>query len=85
MYKIYIPNSNYNEWYWYDDNNMLLINDKDICVNPLEKKLFNNDVIDIEYNLVFSQIRSDKYIPGILLLHSKSYGRGLNKKFRHFQ
>ena len=83
MYKIYIPNSNYNEWYWYDDNNMLLINDKDISVNPLEKKLFNNDVIDIEYNLVFSQIRSDKYIPGILLLHSKSYGRGLNNKLQY--
>ena len=38
MYKIYIPNSNYNEWYLYDENNMLLLENNIITINPLEKK-----------------------------------------------
>ena len=83
MYKIYIPNSSYNEWYWYNENNMLLVDDKSISVNPLEKKLFNNDVIDSNYNLLFSQIRTDKYIAGILLFTGKTYGRQSNQKLNY--
>tara|TARA_Y100000816_G_C26097016_1_gene580738 strand:+ start:349 stop:2034 length:1686 start_codon:yes stop_codon:yes gene_type:complete len=80
MYKIYITKSDYTEWYWYNDNNLLLVNEKDISVNPLEYKLFNNDVIDDNKKLVFSQIRTDKYIAGILLLSGKTYGRSKNGK-----
>ena len=80
MYKIYITNSNYNEWYWYDQDNLLLIDDNNIKINPLEYKLFNNDIIDKNYKLVFSNIRSDKYIPGILLLNGNTFGRANNKK-----
>ena len=83
MYKIYIPNSNYTEWYFYDENNMLLVEDKNIPINPLEKKLFNNDVIDSNLNLVFSQIRTDKYIAGILIYTGKTYGRHSNQKLNY--
>tara|TARA_Y100000816_G_scaffold289870_1_gene277266 strand:+ start:1454 stop:3139 length:1686 start_codon:yes stop_codon:yes gene_type:complete len=83
MYKIYITKSDYSEWYWYNDSNLLLVNEKDISVNPLEHKLFNNDVIDETKNLVFSQIRTDKYIAGILLLSGKTYGRSKNGKLKY--
>lgn len=82
MYKIYITNSNYNEWYWYNENNMLLANENDISINPLEYKLFNNDVVDGNKNLIFSAIRTDKYIAGILLTN-KTYGRSKNGKFKY--
>ena len=81
MYKIYIPKNDYSEWFWYDESNLLLSNDIDISINPLTNKLFNNDVINKNYDLVFSQIRTDKYIPGILLLSKKTYGRSNNGKF----
>ena len=83
MYKIYITKSDYSEWFWYDDSNLLLVNEKDILVNPLEYKLFNNDVIDKDKNLVFSQIRTDKYIAGILLLSGKTYGRNKSGKLKY--
>ena len=83
MYKIYITKGDYSEWFWYDDSNLLLVNDRDILVNPLEYKLFNNDVIDKDKNLIFSQIRSDKYIAGILLLSGKTYGRAKNGKLKY--
>ena len=83
MYKIYITKSDYSEWFWYDESNLLLINDKDISVNPLVNKLFNNDVIDKDKKLVFSQIRTDKYIAGILLLSGKTYGRSKNGKLKY--
>lgn len=83
MYKIYITKSDYSQWYWYNDSNLLLVNEKDISVNPLEHKLFNNDVIDESKNLVFSQIRTDKYIAGILLLSGKTYGRSKNGKLKY--
>lgn len=83
MYKIYITKGDYSEWFWYDDSNLLLVNERDISVNPLEYKLFNNDVIDKDKNLIFSQIRTDKYIAGILLLSGKTYGRSKNGKLKY--
>ena len=83
MYKIYITKGDYSEWFWYDDSNLLLVNDRDISVNPLQYKLFNNDVIDKDTNLIFSQIRTDKYIAGILLLSGKTYGRAKNGKLKY--
>ena len=80
MYKIYILNSQYTEWYWYDQNNLKLV-DK-ILPNPLEYKLFNNDVINTNNDLIFSQIRTDKYIAGILLVE-KSYGRNNKNKLQY--
>lgn len=83
MYKIHILNGDYSDWNWYNDSNLLLINGSDISVNPLEYKLFNNDVIDKNNKLVFSQVRSDKYIAGILLLSGKTYGRCKNGKLKY--
>lgn len=77
MYKIYILNSDYNEWRWYDENNLELTDT--VLPNPLVNKLFNNDVVNINGELIFSQIRTDKYIAGILLL-GKTYGRNSKNK-----
>ena len=79
MYKLYIPKFDYSEWFWYDQNNMELVNSH-LPINPLELKLFNNDVIDESYNLLFSDTRTSKYIAGILLLVGKTYGRSKNNK-----
>lgn len=78
MYKLYIPKFDYSEWYWYDENNMELLQGI-LSINPLEFKLFNNDVIDSSYNLLYSDVRTSKYIAGILLLVGKTYGRFNNK------
>ena len=80
MLKIYITNYNYEEWYWYDINNKLYYNEKNQFISPITYKLFNNDVIDENCKLVFSPIRSDKYIPGIIILN-KTYGRDNKNRF----
>ena len=71
----------YSDWNWYNDSNLLLINGSDI-VNPLEYKLFNNDVIDKNNKLIFSQVRTDKYIAGVLLLLG-NLGRCENGKLKY--
>ena len=44
-YKIVLENRNYNIWNIYDSNNF---EKKDLQINPLESKLFSNDVFIIE-------------------------------------
>lgn len=44
-------------------------------------KLFDGDILDEEYRLVESPVRSLDYIPGILILSGKTYGRSNNGKF----
>ena len=46
-YKIVLENRNYNNWNIYDSNNF---EKKDLQINPLESKLFSNDVFIIEKN-----------------------------------
>ena len=74
-YKIHINNSDYSEWILYDEKTMTPIDSPASIVNPIEKKLFNCDIFDKDLNIIFSQIRQESNIPGILLLIGKTYGR----------
>ena len=83
-YKIYINDRNYTHWEVFDNFNF---NKIEMDINPLEQKLFSNDVFNIDKNknihLLHSSIRSGSAIPGVLILSgNKTYGRHfLNKHF----
>ena len=54
-------------------------------INPVEQKLFHGDMIQIDENdtiqILHSKIKTQKYIPGILMLeNNKTFGRSENKK-----
>lgn len=74
-YKIHINNSDYTEWILYNEETMIPIDHSDCSINPIEKKLFNCDILDKDFNILFSSIRHESNIPGILLLIGKTYGR----------
>ncbi len=77
MFKININDRSYNSWETYDANKFDKVN---ININPLESKLFTNDVFTIDTHnkvlLVHSSIRNGPSIPGVLILDgNKTYGR----------
>lgn len=75
-YKIVIENRDYVQWKIYDSNNF---EKKELQINPVESKLFSNDVFTFEknkVNLVHSSVRSGGIIPGVLIIEgNKTYGR----------
>ena len=75
-YKIVLENRNYNNWNIYDSDNFVKT---DIQINPLESKLFSNDVFIIEknkVNIIHSSVRSGPTIAGVLIISgNKTYGR----------
>jgi exoribonuclease R len=85
IYKIYVNDRNYTSWEVFDTSNFEKI---ELDINPIELKLFSNDVFTIEdgnVKLLHSTIQSTVSIPGVLvLLGNKTYGRdikeGLHKK-----
>lgn len=85
-YKVYVNDRSYTSWDVFDTNNFNKIN---IDINPIECKLFSNDVFtlnqDNSVNLLHSSIRTGPAIPGVLVLAgNKTYGRqeGNSKKNR---
>jgi exoribonuclease R len=79
-YKIVLENRNYNNWNIYDSDNFVKT---DIQLNPLENKLFSNDVFIIEknkVNIIHSSVRSGPTIAGVLIISgNKTYGRKSGK------
>jgi len=75
-YKIVLENRNYTNWNIYDSNNF---EKKDLQINPIESKLFSNDVFIFEknkVNLIHSSIRTGPPIAGVLIISgNKTYGR----------
>ena len=74
---IHINNSNYTS---YDVIDALTFNKTDIIIDPIENKLFTNDVFNVaddnKITVVHSSIRNDTSIPGVLILTgNKTYGR----------
>ena len=71
FYKVIIKDRNYSDY--------IITNGKEVLnINPIENKLFNNDLISIENDNIIKQslIRSGQLIPGVLILkNSKTYGR----------
>jgi len=87
-YKLSVNDRSYNSWEVFDITNL---NKVDIDINPIESKLFSNDIFSIDIdndkhnivklNLLHSSIRSGTTIPGVLILSgNKTYGRHHNKK-----
>ena len=80
--KVHITERNYNQWAWFDG---FTLEGVECEVNPLDLKLFSDDIIEInettnEKKLVHSSVRQMNYIPGILNLTGKTFGRYKNKK-----
>ena len=75
-YKIVLENRNYTNWNIYDSNNF---EQKDLQINPIESKLFSNDVFIFEknkVNIIHSSIRTGPSIAGVLIISgNKTYGR----------
>jgi exoribonuclease R len=75
-YKIVLENRNYTNWNIYDSNNF---EKKDLQINPIESKLFSNDVFIFEknkVNIIHSSIRTGSPIAGVLIITgNKTYGR----------
>lgn len=77
-YKIHVHDRNYNSWEIFD---IINFNKTDnIMIDPIDLKLFTNDVFTIENDdkikIVHSSIRSSSAIPGVLILTgNKTYGR----------
>ena len=80
-YKIHIHDRNYSSWDIYDTGNLNKFST--IEINPIECKLFSNDVFEINsengaINLLHSTVRHGSSIPGVLMLDgNKTYGRQL--------
>ena len=76
MYKAVINDRNYSNWTFHDANNFNKVN---LDINPFEKKIFNNDIFNIDsgvFTLIHSSIRIINSITGVLILKgNKTYGR----------
>lgn len=76
IYKIHINDRGYSSWEVFDTNKFDKV---EVNINPLENKLFSNDVFTIDnnkVNLLHSSIRTGSPIPGVLILDgNKTYGR----------
>lgn len=78
--KVHISERNYTNWAWFDG---FTLENVDCDIIPIEHKLFSDDIIEIKDNqvkLVHSSIRQMNYIPGILNITGKTFGRYKNKK-----
>ena len=80
-YKVIVEDRNYNKW---DFCNANTFDKVELDIQPLENKLFNNDIFQVskreEITLVHSSIRVGGEIPGVLILKdNKTYGRKKGK------
>jgi hypothetical protein len=79
--KVLIDDRNYISWKWFDG---FTLEQAECQLEPLHLKLFTDDVIEINENeinikIVHSSVRQMKYIPGVLVLSGKTYGRYKDK------
>jgi exoribonuclease R len=81
--KILINDRSYNNFDFYDQDNA---KNNDLKINPIESKLFHEDIFSYhqltnEIDITSSNIRDSKFICGVLILDTnKTYGRTSNKK-----
>jgi exoribonuclease R len=81
-FKLYVHDRNYTTWDIFETVNF---NKIDAEINPVENKLFSNDVFSFDTNnkitLVHSSVRSGPPMPGVLVISgNKSYGRQSTNK-----
>jgi len=76
-YKIHVNDRGYTSWEVFDNINFCKV---PLDINPIENKLFSNDVFTVSDNknvkILHSSIRSCQSTPGVLILSgNKTYGR----------
>jgi len=81
-FKLSVHDRNYNSWEVFETKNF---NKVQLDINPIERKLFSNDVFiinkDNTTSLIHSSIRSGPPIPAVLIIAgNKTYGRQINSK-----
>jgi len=81
-FKLSVHDRNYNSWEVFETKNF---NKVQLDINPIERKLFSNDVFiinkDNTTSLIHSSIRSGPPIPAVLIIAgNKTYGRHINSK-----
>ena len=81
-YKIHVSDRNYSSWEIYETNTFQKV---DININPIESKLFSNDVFEFDDNndifIVHSSVRICTPLPCVLIVgDNKTYGRNKNGK-----
>ena len=84
-YKIYVSDRKYSSWEIYETNTFQKV---DITVNPIESKLFSNDVFEFDdnndINIVHSSVRIGTPMPCVLIVcDNKTYGRNKNGKLMY--
>ena len=77
VFKIYVNDRNYSSWNIFETANFQPVN---LEINPVENKLFSNDVFSVDdaknVKLIHSSIRSGTSMPGVLIINgNKTYGR----------
>ena len=82
MYKFKCNDRCYKE-YGFIDARLLSETNIELNINPIEEKLFNQDIFDYDgkkINILHSSIRSMKNIPGVIVLvGNKTYGKKRDK------
>ena len=81
-YKVHINDRAYTSWEVFENINFQKV---EITINPLEQKLFSNDVFSLDehnkVNIIHSTVRCCPPMPGVLILDdNKTYGRQKSTK-----
>ena len=70
VFKIYVNDRNYSSWNIFETANFQPVN---VEINPIENKLFSNDVFSVDdaknVKLIHSSIRSGSSMPGVLIIN----------------
>ena len=77
IFKIHVNDRNYTSWNIFETTNFQPVI---LEINPVENKLFSNDVFSIDnaknVKLIHSSVRSGTSMPGVLIINgNKTYGR----------
>lgn len=83
--KFICKNKNYTDWNVYDEKTLDILDKEKYSFNPVECKVFSNDIIIFDERNCFKKIlhsptRTLKVIPGVLFF-DKMYGKTDNNKF----
>ena len=85
--RILIDNSDYSCWKFHDfDTNLEIKNEQLTNIDPVTLKLFTNDIIEYDGNVICSNVRSCPTLAGTLILEkNKTYGRTDNGKKMYYK
>jgi exoribonuclease R len=81
VFKIYVNDRNYSSWNIFETASFQSVN---LEINPIENKLFSNDVFTVNdsknVKIIHSSVRSGTSMPGVLIINgNKTYGRQQKK------